>query len=133
MQQYFVRVGVFGHVGRFLPVDASVYSRTTRVICRTTRGLEVGEVLAPVDTSPWTPDGQVLRRVTVEDDLLLARLDKHRNEAFEACQSLIERNHIPAVLTDVEHLFDGQSLYFYFLGPTPPELGALTQELADLY
>jgi hypothetical protein len=36
-------------------------------------------------------------------------------------------------LLDVEHLFDGQSLYFYFLGETPPELDSLTAELADVY
>ena len=36
-----------------------------------------------------------------------------------------------AVLVDVEHLFDGQSLYFYFLGPGGPELDVLTTELAD--
>ena len=37
------------------------------------------------------------------------------------------------VLVDVEHLFDGQSLFFYFLGETTPELDALTSELAELY
>ena len=29
--------------------------------------------------------------------------------------------------------FDGQTLVFYFLGETSPELEALTAELADLY
>jgi hypothetical protein len=40
---------------------------------------------------------------------------------------------LQAVLVDVEHLFDGQSLYFYFLGETPPEIDALTAELAGVY
>ena len=34
---------------------------------------------------------------------------------------------------DVEHLFDGQSLYFYFLGEVTPELDAITGELAEIY
>ena len=34
---------------------------------------------------------------------------------------------------DVEHLFDGQTLVFYFLGTQPPELEPLVAELADLY
>ena len=37
------------------------------------------------------------------------------------------------MLVDVEHLFDGQSLFFYFLGDTTPELDALTGELAEIY
>ena len=39
----------------------------------------------------------------------------------------------PALLMDVEHLFDGRSLLFYFLGEVTPELEALTAELAELY
>ena len=34
---------------------------------------------------------------------------------------------------DVEHLFDGRSLYFYFLGEVTPEVEALTGELAAAY
>jgi len=34
---------------------------------------------------------------------------------------------------DVEHLFDGQTLVFYFLGEMTPELESLTSELAELY
>jgi hypothetical protein len=36
-------------------------------------------------------------------------------------------------LLDVEHLFDGRTLFFYFLGEVPPEVEAMTAELADLY
>ena len=46
MPHYFVRVGVFGAVGCFRAADGAGYPRTARVICRTSRGLEVGEVLA---------------------------------------------------------------------------------------
>ena len=34
---------------------------------------------------------------------------------------------------DVEHLFDGRTLVFYFLGEVTSELEALTAELAELY
>ena len=37
------------------------------------------------------------------------------------------------MLIDVEHLFDGQSLYFYFLGDVGPATEQLTAELAELY
>ncbi len=122
-----------GHVGRFAPADGYPHSRGTRVLCRTRRGVETGEVLAADDHPGSELDGQLLRRITVEDDLLLARLGRHRDRAHEACLALLKERQIPAVLVDVEHLFDGESLYFYFLGKTTSELEAITQELADLY
>ena len=105
-----------------------------RVICRTGRGLEVGEVLSPAEAIDAAPsDGTLLRRVTTQDDLLIARLEKNRDEAYQACALWLAERQMPAVLVDVEHLFDGQSLYFYFLGEAGPELDALTAELADAY
>src|SRR5262245_52923897 len=132
--QHFVRVGILGSVGRFSAVDSCRYPRGARVVCRTVRGLELGEVLSEVESQVEQPcDGSLLRRVTVEDDLLLARLEKNREEAYRACAARLTERGLPAVLVDVEHLFDGQSLCFYFLGESTPELAALTTELAGVY
>lgn len=133
MAHYFVRFGFGGHIGRFAAVDATVYPRGSRVICRTERGLETGEVLGSDDRMAESHDGQLLRPLTIEDELLLERLNRHRERAFEACQELLAERDIPAVLLDVEHLFDGESLYFHFLGEVPPGLEPLTVELANLY
>jgi len=122
-----------GHIGRFDSVDGIRYARRARVICRTRRGLEVGEVLSAGESNGEQADGDLVRKLTVADDLLLARLDKHRDEAFQACRQLIESRGFATALLDVEHLFDGSSLYFYFLGPVPPELEALTNDLAEAY
>ena len=86
-RHHLVRVGALGHVGRFTAVDAVRYSRGMRVIVRTSRGLEIGEVLGPIDEAParGESDGSILRGMTVEDQLLEARLDKNRHQAFEAC------------------------------------------------
>jgi cell fate regulator YaaT (PSP1 superfamily) len=135
MGYHLVRYSLLGHVGRFVATDAMRYPRNTRVIVRSPRGLEIGEVLAvpePTDTTGET-DGQILRRVTVEDDLLAARLEKHRHEAFSACCDLLEEHQVLAVLVDVEHLFDGQGLFFYFLGEVPAQANAVMQQLADIY
>jgi cell fate regulator YaaT (PSP1 superfamily) len=122
-------------------VDGQRQARGARVVCRTPRGLEIGEVLSPVDEATLPADaanggvplGTVLRRMTVEDELLLARIEKHKHEAFVACERQLVERGIPAVLLDAEHLFDGQSLLFYFLGESTPELDALTRELAETY
>jgi hypothetical protein len=133
LPQLLVRVGAMGHVGRFTSVDGASYPRAARVVCRTRRGLEVGEVLSEAESSTFDSDGAVLRRLGVEDNLLLARLEKNKDEAYSACTSLLAARGIPAVLMDVEHLFDGRSLYFYFIGDVTPEIEALTAELAETY
>jgi cell fate regulator YaaT (PSP1 superfamily) len=134
-RQHLVRVGALGHVGRFTAVDAVRYPRHARVVVRTGRGLEVGEVLTPPGdpADDGSPDGSILRGLTVEDELLAARLERNRQAAFDACSARLNAINSPAVLMDVEHLFDGQTLLFYFLGEVTPELEAITQELAELY
>ncbi len=132
---HLVRYSLLGHVGRFVAADAMRHPRQSRVIVRSPRGLEIGTVIAEPAVDDEAPhiDGQILRRMTVEDNLLEARLEKHRHEAFEACATLLQENRVPATLVDVEHLFDGQGLFFYFLGDVPPEANLLTQQLADTY
>jgi len=133
-RQHLVRVGALGHVGRFTAVDAVRYPRHTQVVVRTGRGLELGEVLTePEGTDDGPADGSILRGVTVEDRLLAARLEIHRQAAFEACAARLLEMNSPAVLMDVEHLFAGSTLLFYFLGEMTPELEALTADLAELY
>lgn len=132
---HLVRYSLLGQVGRFVAADAVLYPRRSRVIVRSPRGLEIGTVLSEPAVGDATAqiDGQILRRMTVEDDLLEARLEKHRHTAFAACATLLAEHQVPAALIDVEHLFDGQGLFFYFLGDVPAEADLLTQQLADTY
>ena len=131
---HLIQYGVLGNIGRFPTLDAVCYPLRCRVIIRTERGLEVGRVLSiPTETiSDISPKNQVapalpahgtlLRKMTVEDELLLARVNKNRDEAYDACCRLLEDSLIPATLIDVEQLFDGRRLYFYFLGSVPNSL-----------
>ncbi len=134
-RQHLIRVGALAHVGRFTAVDAVCYPRHAAVIVRTGRGLELGEVLDPPGDGPDAAgsDGSILRGVTPEDQLLQARLQKNSRAAYQACSRLLAQRNLPAVLMDVEHLFDGRTLVFYFLGEVTPELESLTGELAELY
>jgi hypothetical protein len=69
----------------------------------------------------------------VQDELLHARLEKHRQEAYQACTALLADGDLRVLLVDVEHLFDGQGLFFYFLGDVTQELESLTERLAAAY
>lgn len=127
-----VRYGALGHVGRFPALDAVRYPRASRVVLRTPRGLELGEVLAPAHDDGYPAEGAIVRGLTVEDQLLAARLEKHRLEALEACEARLRAAALPVVLIDAELLFDGQSLVFYFLGEVPEDF-PLSTELADVF
>ena len=79
-------------------------------------------VLAPLDADLWLLPGSErwqAGEIPGLSGLLAARLEKHRHEAYHACCDLLTEAQIPAVLVDVEHLFDGQGLFFYFLGEVP--------------
>jgi cell fate regulator YaaT (PSP1 superfamily) len=133
---HLIRYGTLGHVGRFAAVDAVRYPRRARVVVRSPRGLEVGEVLAGPEgdvLGPGESSGQILRRMTVQDDLLEARLQRRRHEAFTACERMLGDAGVDAALVDVEHLFDGQGLFFYFLGDPPPAATEITGRLAETY
>lgn len=122
-----------GNVGRFRPADGAGYARGHRVIVRTARGLECGEVLAADESASAEDDGPLLRRMTVQDDLLAERLGRNRDTAYKSCVGLLEERGSGAVLLDVEHLFDGRGLYFYYLGEVDAISEAISTELAEAY
>lgn len=132
---HLIRVGALGAVGRFAAIDGAVYRRRDAVVVRTVRGLELGEVVAPpVDDEPRAAgDGPLLRRVSVQDELLRERLQRDRHAAFEACRLKLAEIDSSAALVDAEITFDGRSLYFYFLGETDAAVEAATSELAAAY
>lgn len=131
---YLVRVGTMGNVGRFCSTVGERFTRGARVILRTARGLETGDILINhEDCPPADADGVILRGMTVEDELLAARQAKNRDAAYEACRRRIDEAGLPVALMDVEHLFDGQNLVFYFLGDTDGLLDDVLAELTELY
>lgn len=138
MHLHLLRVGAVGQLGRFRAVELVRYPRETRVVVRTERGLEIGTVLTTLDDTSADPndepaDGSIIRRMTVADELLAARLDSRRLAALEGCQERLVALGFEAVLMDVEHLFDGTTLVFYFLGPVDERLSAVIDELAATY
>lgn len=133
-----VRVGMMGQVGRFRLALPMRVQRGQRVVLRTNRGLEVGEYLSSCEGGDFAQgsgptDGELLRTMTPEDELLAARLEKRRHEAFATCEAWLKERDIDAQLVDVETLFDGGAIYFYFLGDAPAASAALEQELGKQY
>ena len=134
-RSHLVRIGALGQVGAFVAADGTCYPRGSRVVVRTARGLELGNVLTMPDAEDDhpAPDGSIVRRMSVEDHLLAARLEQNRDEAYSACTARIAERGLGVILMDVEQLFDGETFCFYFLGEPAKELDDLTAELAETY
>lgn len=134
MHQHLLRFGVMGWIGRFDSAESRRYSPGTQVVCRTTRGLELGDVLADdVRDDSLAHCGEILRPVVAEDRLIATRLNKHRLRAIDACGKLLAERGIQATLLDAEQTLDGKNLFFYFMGEVTPQIEAITAELAEAY
>ncbi|MEM8734136.1 MAG: hypothetical protein AAGG44_07935 [Planctomycetota bacterium] len=110
-----VRVGIHGQVGRFASPNDSGFRRRSRVLCKTSRGLEVGQVLSSQVATPGQADGMILREMGPDDELLWGHLQALASEANQDCQEWLHNRGCDAVLLEVEPLMDGRTLYFHFL------------------
>ena len=92
-------------------------------------------MLSPPDDlgEPVDSDGTILRVMSIEDRLLETRLAKNCHAAYDACTSRLREMGLSACLMDVEHLFDGHTLIFYFLGNVDQKVEQMTDELAEVY
>jgi hypothetical protein len=133
MQSFYVRLGSLAevHTGRS-PVELS---RGRRVIVRTNRGVELGEVVRRCDHELGADQSTVsiLRPTTDEDELLIRRLDRHKREAVEACRTELSESGSSSILLDVDQLFDGGTLVMHFLGPVDEVAESVTKKVVDRY
>ncbi|HMO13815.1 MAG TPA: PSP1 domain-containing protein [Pirellulaceae bacterium] len=130
---YLVQVGLLDEINIFRSSGGRRFPRDCQVVCRTDRGLEVGKVITSTDSVVDGSSNVILRRMTKDDRLIVERLNRFKERAFAACERLLADYNLPAILVDTEHLFDGNSVYFYFLGDIPEDIEGLTERLADVY
>jgi cell fate regulator YaaT (PSP1 superfamily) len=104
------------------------------VIVETERGLSVGTV-AVVGRSgqdvPSDPPLKPILRVASEEDQ--KKIEQNRNKEVEAkafCQTCIERHGLDMRLVEVEHLFDGSKIIFYFTADERVDFRGLVRDLA---
>lgn len=131
-----LRVGFHGQIGRFSSDGIDLLQRGQRTVCRTARGLEVGQVLGPADVSASETsiaDGKVLRRMTPEDELLWGHLRQLGEATYHSCADWLEQQQLSAVLLEVEPLMDGRTLYFHFLSEVDDEVQQHLDRLVGLY
>jgi nitrite reductase/ring-hydroxylating ferredoxin subunit len=133
-----VRFGAMGHIGRFRAPVGLRCNRGSRVVVRSSRGLELGELLIAAEhdahfVAEQPEAGELVREMTDDDRAKERLLLAGQQRAFDACQQLLAERQVPVDLVDAEQLFDGETLVFYFLGDPPVELADVTNELAKQY
>src|SRR4051812_47621365 len=96
MPRYVVRHGVMRNLGVFSPRGRDTFARGDQVIARTNRGLESGEVLCEatdeaVATLVDPKQGQIVRRITGDDERDLRKMFEQERREYEVCQREIQR------------------------------------------
>ena len=136
MPRYVVRYGTTRAVGLFSPRGQDRFERGMRVIARTPRGLEAGEVLAEASDEQarimeGTPGGQIMREMSADDANELTHLQQREREAFETCCKHATRLNLQMELIDVEHVFGGERLVVYYLAEERIDFRDLVKALAS--
>jgi cell fate regulator YaaT (PSP1 superfamily) len=134
---WLVRHGTMRFLGEFDPGEG-VYNRGQRVVVRTDRGLELGEVLT--ETSPRVLSfleeptrGTILRCLSDRDEEERLRIEEAQERELETCLRFISQRRLQMELVDVEHLFGGERIVFYFLAEKRVDFRELVKDLARTF
>jgi cell fate regulator YaaT (PSP1 superfamily) len=112
------------------------FERGMRVVARTNRGLEAGDVLceASEEIVARLRDagyGQILRAMTSEDENELNHIQSTEGSEFETCQRYVQQLGLAMQLVDVEHLFGGERIVVYYLAEQRVDFRELVKLLAS--
>ena len=130
-----VRHGAMRFLGEFAPPPHQTVRRRDPVIVRTERGQEVGEVLCPATPQAMSavPDpthGEIIRLAAPEDRAKIAHLRDVERKEFAAAERLIAQHRLAMQLVEVEHLFGGERIIFYFLAEHRVDFRELVKSMA---
>jgi cell fate regulator YaaT (PSP1 superfamily) len=133
--KFLVRHGAMRFLGEFGLRDGVEAKRGDTVILRTERGVEVGEALCPatpqvVAAIPEPTRGDLLRIATPEDRAKVRQLQDLRDLDYAAATRLITQHHLPMQLVDVERIFGGERIVFYFLSENRVDFRELVKSMA---
>lgn len=136
VHRYLVRYASPGWVGLFGTVHELDCPRGSHVVVQTSRGEELGEILAgPAETASQggdsKPTGEVLRLASSEE---LSQHGKQSvailDELIESAQAKLDDASVEAQVVDAELLLDRKKAVLYYLGEASPVLTDLREPLS---
>jgi cell fate regulator YaaT (PSP1 superfamily) len=133
--RYVVRYGRMRNLGEFEGLDGQDHPRGQRVVVRSDRGTEFGEVLCEATDRTATflenpARGDILRVASPADLEHEARLSESQQVGFDACREFIARRRLQMDLVDVEPIFGGERMVFYYLSEKRVDFRELVKDLA---
>jgi cell fate regulator YaaT (PSP1 superfamily) len=132
---YICRHGATRHLGVFTPSGCAIFPRGSEVVVRTDRGQEIGNVLCTaspraVEQIAEPTRGQILRPINDDDRKRLESIREQQRTEYEVGARLIGQRRLQMSLVDVEHLFGGERVIFYFLADKRVDFRDLVKDLA---
>jgi len=150
-----VRYGLMRHIGQFTHNLESPPIPGTKVVIRTERGVELGEVIIPLLEEPvrmaisptrleqflesngpgypFTRQGKVLRIANPQDLIDQKHLESSAREEQTYCRQQIRELGLEMKLICVEHLLGGERIVFYFTSEQRVDFRELVRRLASQY
>ncbi len=131
-----VRFKRAGRVYYFDPADIEL-KVSDHVVVKTTRGLELGQVvIAPeqvLASEIEVPLKPVVRKAEPEDIERAQEFKENEREALSECGKLIAKLNLPMKLLSAEYNFDGSRLTFFFSAAERVDFRELLRELAKRF
>ena len=139
MEQYIVRYGSTHNIADFSAKGSKQFPRNCEAIVRTNRGVEWGTILCPATEKTQEylgksdGGGKILRDVSDDDRSKLDRLHQSERQEFDGCCDMIKQRKLQMQLVDIEHLFGGERLIFYYLAEKRVDFRELVKALAKQF
>ncbi len=135
MSKYITRYGSMRLLGVLVTRGNDEFARGDQVVVRTNRGLETGEVLCEATENAIAQmknpsNGQIIRRMSADDDQELDRLRKQQHDYFQRSQKIVEKHQLDMELAEVEKLFGGERLIIYYISEDRVDFRQLVKDLA---
>lgn len=136
---YVIRYGTTRIVGEFSSRGMGILSRGTSVIVRSDRGQEWGTILCAATEQSRTylgtgdEHGRVLRLTTAQDEVDRDQNVAVEKDAFTGGQEMIRERNLQMQLIDIERVFGGERLIFYYLAEDRVDFRELVKALAKRY
>ena len=147
-----VRYGRTGIVGWFTHDEKNMPKAHSKVMIKTERGLEIGEVVgrfcyrsgifkkseqAVIDyygqgpeNCPITAGGRFVRYATEQDLRDEHHVNAGAKQELDKCRQFIKEMNLPMKLVDIEHIFGGERIIFYFTADSRVDFRELVKRLA---
>lgn len=135
---YVVRYGLMRFLGEYRGLSGQSHPRGQKVVVRSDRGLEMGEVLSPATdrTALFLENpirGDILRVASLEDLEADSRRPSVQDHGQEVCREFIAKRRLQMDLVDVEAILGGERMVFYYLAEKRVDFRDLVKDLARAF